>query len=108
MSRAAHVQPRDGAYRHFLPGVVGLAERYGDDVTDRVLETGDLRETQPPGSGQHICRMFRSREINDLVVAAVGACSVAPQATGPRSATQTRWPDWLIIQPAGSGSCAAK
>lgn len=66
----ASVMSTLGAYRHFLSGVADLAERYGDDVTDRVLYTGDLRETQPPGSGQHTCRMFRSREINDLVLAA--------------------------------------
>jgi len=50
-----------GAYRHFLPAVLELAEQYGDDVNDRIISSGDLRETQPPGSGQHICRMFWSQ-----------------------------------------------
>lgn len=59
----ASVMSTLGAYRHLLPGVLELAEKYGDDVNDRIIETGDLRETQPPGSGQHTCRMFRSRDI---------------------------------------------
>jgi len=63
----ASVMSTLGAYRHYLPAVLELAQRHGDDVTDRILATGDLRETQPPGSGQHICRMFRSRDIADLV-----------------------------------------
>jgi len=66
----ASVMSTLGAYRHHLPGVLELAERYGDDVNDRILSTGDLRETQPPGSGQHTCRMFRSRDIEALVAAA--------------------------------------
>jgi len=66
----ASVMSTLGAYRHFLAGVLELAERFGDDVNDRILSTGDLRETQPPGSGQHTCRMFRSREVEALVAAA--------------------------------------
>lgn len=63
----ASVMSTLGAYRHFLPAVLELAEQHGDDVNDRILGTGDLRETQPPGSGQHTCRMFRSRDIAELV-----------------------------------------
>lgn len=60
-----------GAYRHLLPGVVDLIERFGDDANDRVLATGDLRETQPPGTG-HTCRMFRWSELAQLVTSAGG------------------------------------
>ncbi len=60
-----------GAYRHLLPGVVDLIERFGDDANDRVLATGDLRETQPPGTG-HTCRMFRWSELSQLVTSAGG------------------------------------
>ncbi|MGI8701267.1 MAG: class I SAM-dependent methyltransferase [Nocardioidaceae bacterium] len=63
----ASVMSTLGAYRYFLPSVLELSELYGDDVNDRIIETGDLRETQPPGSGQHTCRMFRSRDIEALV-----------------------------------------
>jgi hypothetical protein len=63
----ASVMSTLGAYRHFLPEVLELARRHGDDVNDRILATGDLRETQPPGSGQHTCRMFRSRDVKSLV-----------------------------------------
>jgi SAM-dependent methyltransferase len=63
----ASVMSTLGAYRHFLPAVLDLSETYGDDVNDRIIRTGDLRETQPPGTGQHVCRMFRSRDILDLV-----------------------------------------
>jgi SAM-dependent methyltransferase len=66
----ASVMSTLGAYRHFLAGVLELAERHGDDVNDRILSTGDLRETQPPGSGQHTCRMFRSRDVEALVTGA--------------------------------------
>ncbi len=68
----ASVMSTLGSYRHFLRGVVELAELHTDDATDRILATGDLRETQPPGSGQHTCRMFRSREVEALVADAGG------------------------------------
>lgn len=61
-----------GVYRHAVADVVRLADVHGDDLTDRVLRTGDLRETQPPGTGQHTCRMFRSGEVAALVAAAGG------------------------------------
>ncbi|MCU1673622.1 MAG: Methyltransferase type 12 [Frankiales bacterium] len=68
----ASVMSTLGAYRQFLPGVVGLMRSYGPDATDRILHTGDLRETQPPGSGQHLCRMFRHAELVALVHAQGG------------------------------------
>ena len=80
----ASVMSTLGGFRHLLPGVVELAERYGDDATDRILATGDLRETQPPGSGLHTCRMFRSREVQALVAEAGGhllGCSASNWAS---------------------------
>jgi ubiquinone/menaquinone biosynthesis C-methylase UbiE len=68
----ASVMSTLGAYRHLLTDVVGLADFHGDDFTDRVLLTGDLREAQPPGTGQHTCRMFRSGEMEALVAGAGG------------------------------------
>ncbi|MFN2521793.1 MAG: class I SAM-dependent methyltransferase [Mycobacteriales bacterium] len=68
----ASVMSTLGAYRHFLPGVIELMDLHGSDVTERILATGDLRETQPPGSGQHLCRMFRHRELVELVHAQGG------------------------------------
>ena len=67
----ASVMSTVGAYRHLLPGVVDLIERFGDDANDRVLGTGDLREVQPPGTG-HTCRMFRWPELVELVTSAGG------------------------------------
>lgn len=68
----ASVMSTLGSYRYFLPAVLGLVEEFGDDVNDRILATGDLREVQPPGSGKHTCRMFRSGDLAALV-AATGA-----------------------------------
>ncbi len=72
----ASVMSTIGAYRQFLPGVVKIIETLGDDANDRVLSTGDLRETQPPGSG-HTCKMFRWAEVADLVSSAGGAVLAA-------------------------------
>ena len=63
----ASVMSTLGAYRHFLPAVLELSLLHGDDVNDRILATGDLRETQPPGSGQHTRRMSRSQDVETLV-----------------------------------------
>jgi SAM-dependent methyltransferase len=68
----ASVMSTLGSYRHFLPAVLGLVEDFGDEANDRILATGDLREVQPPGSGKHTCRMFRSSDLAALV-AATGA-----------------------------------
>ena len=67
----ASVMSTVGAYRHLLAGVVDLIERFGDEANDRVLATGDLRETQPPGTG-HTCRMFRWPELVELVTSSGG------------------------------------
>lgn len=62
----ASVMSLAGAYRAFLPAVLELP----DDENDHILATGDLRRSQPDG---HVCRMFRAREVRDLVAAAGGA-----------------------------------
>ena len=59
----ASVMSTLGSYRLFFTGVVEIGDAYGEDANDRILETGDLRETQRPGSGLHTCRMFRSDEV---------------------------------------------
>lgn len=66
----ASVMSTLGAYRQFLRGVVTVLEQFGDEAGDRMLTTGDLRETQQPGPESHSCRMFRWRE----VVAMVQSC----------------------------------
>jgi SAM-dependent methyltransferase len=94
----ASVMSTLGAYRHFFPGVRELADRYGDDVTDRILATGDLRETQPPGSGLHTCRMFRSRDVGELVAAA-GAHLTAMSASNWASLADATTLDELASDP---------
>lgn len=58
-----------GTWRHALAGVLGVAERYGEDANDRVLATGDMRELTGLG---HVCRMFRARQLRELISAAGG------------------------------------
>lgn len=72
----ASVMSTIGSYRQFLSGVVGIIETMGDDANDRVLTTGDLRETQPPGTG-HTCKMFRWPEVEHLVTSAGGTVLAA-------------------------------
>ncbi|WP_043632561.1 class I SAM-dependent methyltransferase [Nonomuraea candida] len=59
-----------GAWRHFLPGAVGVAEAIGEDANDLILRTGDLRHKGEPGG--HVCRMFRAGDLTALVEAAGG------------------------------------
>jgi SAM-dependent methyltransferase len=65
----ASVMSMLGTWRYQLPGVVGAATLAGEDANDRVLRTGDLRHL--PGSA-HVCRMFRSVQLRELVEAAGG------------------------------------
>lgn len=76
----ASVMSTLGAYRHFFAGVVSVVEQLGEDAADRILATGDLRETQPPGADTHSCRMFRWREVVELV-RSCGASVVAASAS---------------------------
>jgi SAM-dependent methyltransferase len=50
-----------GSFRHFLPGVVHDVQALGLETMDRVIRTGEQRHTP------HQCRMFRWREIDDMV-----------------------------------------
>ncbi|MFE2725017.1 class I SAM-dependent methyltransferase [Kitasatospora sp. NPDC059327] len=53
-----------GSWRARLPGAAQLAVRYGTDVTDAVIRTGDLRHV--PGM-VHVCRMFTWEQLAILV-----------------------------------------
>ncbi len=64
----ASVMSLPGSWRYFLGGVVAEAQLYGDDANDLVFDTGDMRHI---GVG-HVCQMFRSEEIVDLVDACGG------------------------------------
>ncbi|MEO3892062.1 class I SAM-dependent methyltransferase [Nonomuraea sp. B5E05] len=59
-----------GSWRHFLPGVVKMAEAIGEDANDLILRTGDLRHKGDQDG--HVCRMFRHSDLSDLVRAAGG------------------------------------
>lgn len=101
----ASVMSTLGSYRYYLPAVLQIAEDYGDGANDRMLRTGDLRETQPPGSGQHTCRMFRWSDVQALVagagadVLAVSASNWASlgdrEAVAALAADPARWPRFV-------------
>ncbi|MFB9629806.1 class I SAM-dependent methyltransferase [Nonomuraea helvata] len=61
-----------GTWRHFLPGVVKVAETIGEDANDRILRTGDLRHEAGQGIDTHVCQMFRHRDLAELARAAGG------------------------------------
>ncbi len=52
-----------GAWRYFLGGVVEESRLYSDDANDLIFDTGDMRHI----STGHLCVMFRSHEIVELV-----------------------------------------
>lgn len=56
-----------GSMRYLLPQVIAELELVGLDATAQIVETGDLRPTQPSG---HVCRMFRWRELKQMIDAA--------------------------------------
>jgi SAM-dependent methyltransferase len=64
----ASVMASVGSFRYFLPLALEEAERYGSEVYDHVLATGDLRAI--PSS--HTCRMYRWSEVQDLAAGAPG------------------------------------
>jgi SAM-dependent methyltransferase len=72
----ASVMSTLGSWRYFLEGVLEDTKRSGEDANDRVLETGDLRYF----GTKHICRMFRSRDI-DLLVSRNGGRLLAMSAS---------------------------
>ncbi|WP_441247332.1 class I SAM-dependent methyltransferase [Kitasatospora sp. McL0602] len=53
-----------GSWRARLPGAMQLAARFGTDVTDAVIRTGDLRHV--PGV-VHVCRIFTWEQLATLV-----------------------------------------
>lgn len=65
----ASVMSMLGTWRHTLRGVAAVAERFGEDLNDEVLRTGDLRHL--PGVG-HTCQMFRARRLRQIVERAGG------------------------------------
>ncbi|KJS60891.1 class I SAM-dependent methyltransferase [Streptomyces rubellomurinus] len=58
-----------GSWRARFPGATQLAIRYGADVTDAVIRTGDLRHV--PGM-THVCRMFTWEQLTALVTESGG------------------------------------
>jgi SAM-dependent methyltransferase len=76
-----------GSYRHFLPAVVQVMDEFGDQASDRILATGDLREAQPPQQ-RHSCKIFRWSELQQLAVTPEPASPRHRRAAGPRWATR--------------------
>jgi SAM-dependent methyltransferase len=64
----ASVMSSVGSFRYFLPLALEEAERYGGEVYDRVLATGDLRSIL----GSHTCQMYRWAEVEALAAGAHG------------------------------------
>lgn len=62
----ASVMSQLGTWRCLLPEITALAETVGEDANDATLRTGDLRYVHPDGQG-HICRMFRSSDVEELL-----------------------------------------
>lgn len=65
----ASVMSALGGWRSLLPGVLGVAERYGEDINDKVLASGDMRHLV---GLDHVCQMFRASQIEILVRVAGG------------------------------------
>jgi len=62
----ASVMSSIGSLRYYLAGVAEEIKVFGADAMDAVVHTGDLRPTQ---AGGHICRIFRWREIAEMISA---------------------------------------
>jgi SAM-dependent methyltransferase len=94
----ASVMSTLGAYRAFLPAVLELT----DDENAHILATGDLRRSQPEG---HVCRMFRARQVSELVAEAGGETAALsasnwtsldhPDAVAELEQTPDRWAHYL-------------
>jgi SAM-dependent methyltransferase len=72
----ASVMSTWGSWRCFIGGVFADAERVSEDASDLALSTGDLRHL----GGPHVCRMFRSRDI-ERMAAVAGVDLVAMSAS---------------------------
>jgi len=66
----ASVMSTLGSYRYFISAVADIIAQYGDDASDAILRTGDLRPVQPSG---HVCTMYRAEQIPGLVAQAGGS-----------------------------------
>ena len=64
----ASVMSTVGSFRYFLPLALEEAERYGGDVYDHLMATGDLRAI--PGS--LTCQMYRWRDLGLITDGAAG------------------------------------
>jgi SAM-dependent methyltransferase len=69
----ASVMSAVGSFRYFLPLALEEADRYGGEVYDHVLATGDLRAIP----GAHTCQMYRWSEVEALAAGARGALVAA-------------------------------
>lgn len=106
----ASVMSMLGTWRHHLPGVVRVAEVFGEDVNDEVLGTGDLRHV---AGAAHVCRMFRAAQLPGLVGAAGGhlvatsASNWASLGDAPSLATLEADPDrWARFLDHEVAACA--
>lgn len=91
-----------GSFRWFLPGVAEEIKAFGIGAMDTVLRTGDTRPTQ---AGGHCCRMFRWRELAEMIAAqpcrllaasASNAISLAdPEVLDRLAADPAVWPQFL-------------
>ena len=96
----ASVMSTLGTWRHFLAGAVAVASAVGEDANDAVLRTGDLRHA----GAEHVCQMFRAREVEELVTRCGGRMSPAAQATGHPWQTPPPFGCSSRIPTAGDGS----
>lgn len=102
-----------GTWRHLLEDTVIVAETFGDDANDAVINTGDLRHI----GGAHICQMFRSRDITELVercggkVLAMSASNWAsldnPEVLARLETNPDRWRQFLNHEVAACGEPGA-
>ena len=80
----ASVMSTLGSWRFFLPEVIDEAAVIGQDANDALIRTGNLRHSGP--DARHVCRMFRSSELTELV-SACGAEILAISASNFASMT---------------------
>lgn len=91
----ASVMATIGTMRYFLPVVVAEIREFGIEVTDAVIRTGDLRHTP---ADAHRCRMFRWREIREMIDRL--PCElVAASASNATSLADAEALEWLAAEP---------
>jgi ubiquinone/menaquinone biosynthesis C-methylase UbiE len=105
----ASVMSTLGSWRFFFPGVVHDTKTVGRVANELAFTTGDLRHFQT----EHICQMFRSREIVSLVERC-GAEMLAMSASNWSSLSdaevllelETRPDDWALFLDQEEAACA--